>query len=95
MTADNLPPLDPGAITGTSAGQMRAAPRNATYVIHNMRALGYFKALARAIGRDDLVFMSLGVIGVRELRRSKYIFDHYADSIVKNYQREIVAKAQA
>lgn len=89
-TPDNLPPLDPGAITGWSARQMREAPKGATYIIHNMRARGYFMALARAIGRDDLVFMSLASLGVRAVR-GVYVLDHEAERQSTQYHRELLS----
>lgn len=93
----NEPPLDPDAIRGTSADAMRAAPKNATYIIHNMRARGYFTALARAIGRTDLVFMSLGAIGIGRLdgQRVAYVWDHYAEQVATREQRAYVARMQA
>lgn len=93
----NEPPLDPLAIRGTSADAMRAAPKNATYIIHNMRARGYFTALARAIGRTDLVFMSLGAIGVGRLdgQRITYVWDHHAEAVAMQSQRDYIARLQS
>lgn len=83
--------LDARAIDGASAGQMRAAPQGASYVIHDRRALKYFQQLAEALGRTDLVFLTLarfdGLAAWRGRKRPPFVVDHFAAEVANDGQR--------
>ncbi len=94
-----MTPLDPGAIDGASARQMRAAPQGATFVIHNGRATGYFMALAAALGRTDLIISPLSRFDALNAWRGRkhppFVVDHYAATVVNDGQRRTLRELGA
>jgi len=69
--------------------QMRGAQHGATFVIHNMRALGYFQACAEIAERDDLVLIGLGAFSPASLYKpgpAQIVVDHFAQSIATTHQ---------
>lgn len=99
MTTDPNGLLQYAREDGTTSEQMKAAAPGATFVIHHIRALGYFKSLARFLERDDLVFMTLAQFDnparTRGRRFGQIVVDHYAATVATPVQRQTIDHLQA
>ena len=78
--------IDSERQTGRTTQQIREAPYGAYYVVHGAHEIRYTKQLARQIGRDDLKFISLGMIGkgmFRGVRIPGLTLDHHAAELMR------------
>ena len=68
-------PITPDDTRGQTSAQIKAAAPGSLFIIHNMRALGWFTELAKALGREDLRFTTVSVLehGAAYLMQGKYI----------------------
>ena len=76
--------------SGRTSEQMKAAPKGAVYVWVNS-ILGYPKALARSLGREDLRIV--GPHMVETLRGRVFVVDHAA--VLTNRQLECIREGGA
>ena len=76
--------------SGKTSEQMKAAPKGAVYVWVNSM-LGYPKALARAVGREDLRIVGPHMVEV--LRGREMVVDHAA--VLTNRQLECIREGEA
>ena len=76
--------------SGETSEQMKAAPFGAVYVWVNSN-LGYPKALARAVGREDLRIV--GPHMVETLAHRKMVVDHAA--VLTNRQLDCIKEGEA
>ena len=75
---------------GRTSEQMKAAPKGAVYVWVNS-ILGYPKALARAVGREDLRIVGPHMVEV--LVHREMVVDHAA--VLTNRQLECIREGEA